>query len=66
MPESKGQVITTEPIGMDSEKRNYWHFGGMLYVSCFVMRDLTSYIPRFTMAMERKGKVEDRMSMGNR
>ncbi|CDH52025.1 predicted protein [Lichtheimia corymbifera JMRC:FSU:9682] len=27
MPESKGQVITTEPIGMDSEKRYYWHFG---------------------------------------
>lgn len=44
MPESKGQVITTEPIGMDSEKRYYWHFGGMLYISYLVMIDLTCYI----------------------
>ncbi|KAI7879616.1 hypothetical protein K492DRAFT_237803 [Lichtheimia hyalospora FSU 10163] len=27
MPESKGQVITSRPVGMDNEKRYYWHFG---------------------------------------
>lgn len=68
MPESKGQVITTEPIGMDSEKRYYWHFGGMLDISCLPYDEISNllYITRFTMAMEGKGKVKDWMSMGNR